>query len=154
MPYDAKKSDVFALGIILFIYYTGIPPFLEASGQDQYYVALCKNPKAFWKFHASQKRHPKFSPSFITLINQMLAYKEEDRLSIEQVMSSDWFKESFNEKAAVENIQMRIQQLQTIKFRNQEQLDEEFNFKSLSGRLLVSAETILGFKEAITNCIT
>lgn len=115
------KADVFALGIIIFIFKAGIPPFLEASSQDQYYVALCKKPNAFWQFHSSQRRRPQFSPSFVQLISRMLAYKEEERFSIDDVAQSDWFREPYDEAAAKQSMALRIQETQRLKQQSQQE---------------------------------
>ena len=40
-PYDGKKVDLFAAGIILFIMYSGTPAFGKALPSDPYYKLLC-----------------------------------------------------------------------------------------------------------------
>ena len=52
-PYNAKKVDVFALGVIFFVFYSGHPPFHNGRLDDNYYRALIKHPDKFWKFHSN-----------------------------------------------------------------------------------------------------
>lgn len=52
LSYDAKKADIFAIGVILFVFYSGHPPFHEATENDPYYKLFVKNPTAYWEFHS------------------------------------------------------------------------------------------------------
>lgn len=48
--YDAKKADVFALGVIMFVFVKGSPPFEVADYQrDPYYKTLLTRPEKYWK---------------------------------------------------------------------------------------------------------
>lgn len=48
--YDAKKADVFALGVIMFVFVKGSPPFEVADyHRDPYYKTLLTNPRKYWK---------------------------------------------------------------------------------------------------------
>ncbi len=48
--YDAKKADVFALGVIMFVFAKGSPPFEIADYQrDPYYKTLLTRPEKYWK---------------------------------------------------------------------------------------------------------
>lgn len=55
-PYQGHVVDLFALGIILFILYSGHPPFGVPDDQDQYYKLL-DSPRTdlFWKVHTKSK---------------------------------------------------------------------------------------------------
>lgn len=48
--YDAKKADVFSLGVILFVLAKGSPPFEVANiNKDAYYRTLITKPEKYWK---------------------------------------------------------------------------------------------------------
>lgn len=48
--YDGKKADVFALGVILFVFMKGQPPFEKADIiNDPYYKTLIMKPETYWK---------------------------------------------------------------------------------------------------------
>jgi len=42
--YDARKADVFALGVVIFVFIKGSPPFEKARADDPYYKTLMKRP--------------------------------------------------------------------------------------------------------------
>ena len=48
--YDGKKADVFALGVILFVFMKGQPPFEIADIiNDPYYKTLMMRPETYWR---------------------------------------------------------------------------------------------------------
>lgn len=50
MPYDGKKNDIFAAGIILFMMLTARPPFRTAKKDDSYYkLIIGKRADLFWQ---------------------------------------------------------------------------------------------------------
>jgi serine/threonine protein kinase len=50
--YDGLKVDLFATGVILFIMYTGTPPFLSTKSHDRIYRLIRERRYAdFWKLH-------------------------------------------------------------------------------------------------------
>jgi len=90
--YDGKEVDLFAAAIILFVMYSGGPPFEKAVPNDPYYKVLAaKNYNVFWGAHSKRKPAGYFSDNFKDLINKMLAVKPEDRLTIEGIKSHPWF---------------------------------------------------------------
>lgn len=72
-PYMGNVVDLFACGVILFIMFTGHPPFSQAEPNDAHYKMLANNkPELFWKTH--EKRKPKgfFSKEFKEVMTCML----------------------------------------------------------------------------------
>ena len=48
-PYQGQDADLFALGVILFILYSGHPPFTLANEEDSHYKFLAENRSdLFW----------------------------------------------------------------------------------------------------------
>ena len=55
-PYQGTSVDLFAAGIILFIFITGHPPFNSAKPKDPYYNLLCStNFDKFWMQHSRRR---------------------------------------------------------------------------------------------------
>jgi len=80
--YDAKKADMFALGVILFILYTGYPPFGSSRYTDPYFKIFTENNDKFWTVHSRNKPQGFYSEEFINLINLLLC-PEARRLTVE-----------------------------------------------------------------------
>lgn len=108
-PYNAAKSDVFAAGVILFIFYSGHPPFHEGRLEDPYYNVFMKNRQKFWDFHAKQNKKRVYSESYKALVSAMLEYEPETRFSIEQVRNSAWLNEPCDEIKALTDMTTYIQ---------------------------------------------
>lgn len=81
------KCDVFALGVILINFLTGHYPFHsvydDQKNIDKNYEAFISDPSLFLKDYADDK-------NLIHLIKGMLQFKDEDRLSIEEVLNHPW----------------------------------------------------------------
>jgi len=93
-PYIGSSVDLFAAGIILFIFYTGHPPFNHAKATDSYYNLICmNNHEKFWNFHGRKKPGGMafFNPQFIHLINAMLAFDPTQRPSIAEIKAHPWY---------------------------------------------------------------
>lgn len=83
--YCGQSIDLFALGMILFIMYTGYPAFNSARRSDWHYNALVTDPAKFWK--TASKRHPQgfFSDDFKDLIVNLLHDQPSRRLNLADV---------------------------------------------------------------------
>lgn len=94
-PYIGSSVDLFAAGIILFIFLTGHPPFNHAKATDSYYSLICmNNHEKFWHFHSRKKPNGAafFSADFMNLINAMLAFDPTQRPSIAEIKSHPWYR--------------------------------------------------------------
>ncbi len=92
--YDGKAVDLFAAAIVLFIMYSGTPAFGQALPADPYYKLLCiGKQKTFWLAHSRNKpgKRKFFSKSFKDLITRMLAFNQEDRMTLEEITKHAWF---------------------------------------------------------------
>lgn len=113
-PYDAQKADIFAAGVILFIFFSGHPPFHEGRPQDPYYNAFVKNRAKFWNFHGKQNKQRNYSDSYKFLVSCMLEYNPKDRYTIEQVKNSEWLNEPVDEAQAEADMQKYMGALQKV----------------------------------------
>lgn len=75
-PYIGTSVDLFAASIILFIMYSGTPPFTKADPKDPYFKLLCTNRnETFWQAHLKNKDSESFfSEDFMNFINSVLAH--------------------------------------------------------------------------------
>jgi serine/threonine protein kinase len=88
LDYNGATVDLFSAAIILFVMVTGCPPFEYAKPADDFYKCLCTNKhKTFWESHLQDCD---LSPEFIDLMNTMLAFDPNQRLSIGEIIKHPW----------------------------------------------------------------
>jgi serine/threonine protein kinase len=96
-PYSGPSVDLFASAIILFILYSGTPPFAKADPKnDPHYKLLCVNKhETFWKAHERNKPRVNgqnfYSDEFKSLMNSMLALDPAVRLSLADIKEHAWY---------------------------------------------------------------
>lgn len=91
--YEGRKVDVFAAGVILFIMYSGNPPFEKASPNDPYYRLIRENKlEAFWESHSRKRRVGFYPPSFRELFEKMVAFDPNSRPTIFEIAKHPWVK--------------------------------------------------------------
>ncbi len=70
--YDAKKADVFALGVVFYVLAKASPPFVKADvNSDVYYKTLQTNPEHYWSSMDEENIIPKGLKSIIEQCLQM-----------------------------------------------------------------------------------
>ena len=92
-PYQGQVVDLFALGVILFILYSGHPPFSMANEEDNYYKLLATNRSdLFWKAHSNPQRKPEgfYSEEFKDLLTCMLQFHPHQRLCVADIIGHPW----------------------------------------------------------------
>ena len=73
--YQPQSVDLFALGVILFMLYSGRAPFQDATLDDPHYCLLARlDTERFWSTHEHDKAPGFFTDDFKNLITSMLAY--------------------------------------------------------------------------------
>ena len=91
-PYDGFKADIFSLGVVLLTLTTCKIGFIEASKFDQYYrLIMTKNYQKYWEAVSSQITG--LSQELKNLFVKMVAFKPDDRPTIEQIFNSEWMRE-------------------------------------------------------------
>jgi len=89
-PYT-KKSDIFSLGVCLFITVAGHPPFKQALITDPWFRCLAKSPAQHRRFWAAHKNDV-LSDSLMNLIQGMLCYQPVRRLLLKKIEKHEWIK--------------------------------------------------------------
>ena len=88
MPYCAKKSDVFSLGVILFLFLAAFPPLKFALRSDWWFQKLMtKDYKKFWDAH---ERMAFFSESAKELLERLLEPIPEKRIALHEIKQHAW----------------------------------------------------------------
>ncbi len=79
--FKGEKADMFALGVILFIFEFGIPPFLIANNGDINYRYFCRSPdvkKYFFKMHPATKEYFRMNTLDPDLVDLILCLLDQD----------------------------------------------------------------------------
>ena len=79
----SKESDMFSMGVILFIMLAGFPPFQKAFEKDWWFDKLMKKKyKIFWMAH---ERVAKFSSEAKDIIQKLLSPDDLERIDVNSV---------------------------------------------------------------------
>ena len=88
-PFDAMVVDNWALGVLLFMLFTGRPPFIRACTSDQYYRSVQKH--SLKDIMMSWDMAANVSPEAIDLLERMLkSSNPRNRLTCEDILSHRW----------------------------------------------------------------
>lgn len=113
--YDSQKSDVWAAGMVLFIFTTGRLPFNATGGQqDPYFRLFVHNREKFWAEQVKLPPRRTFSPSLQQLLEGMLHPDFNLRLTVADALASAWMNEPCDEKKAQRDMDAYYQKTQQI----------------------------------------
>lgn len=82
---------MFAIGVILFCWYAGHPPFQHARPSDHFYSLLKNNkPDLFWMIHSERKPNDFYSHDFKSLIDSNLNPDPKQRVTLADLVAHPW----------------------------------------------------------------
>ena len=97
VPYNGDKADIFSLGVILFFLVTHLSPFPSARNDDLYYRQIRnKNENKYWNMQPNEIQTYNLSPEVKRLFFRMVAFNEDDRPTLDQILADHWFDEIRN----------------------------------------------------------
>ena len=92
--YSGITSDIFSLGVVLFLLVMGFYPFEKPNCTDNKYKLIMKKDfNGFWKKSEKILCEPntKLSNEFKNLFEKMICYNAEERISINEIKNHPWF---------------------------------------------------------------
>jgi serine/threonine protein kinase len=110
--YDSNKTDVWALGVLLFSLCTQVRPYTEPKKRyknnkwmDQWLLAIVNgNWGLWWKYHFQSTPHiQNLSFELCDLIEKMFCGNEEERVSLSEILNHDWVQQDvYSNKEIIE----------------------------------------------------
>jgi len=117
--YD-HRVDIFAIGVMLFVSLSGSQPFRRADRNDPWYKKVVKGEwDKFWKAHTNRETAYQFDDTEINLLEGMLAYRPDDRLTLQQVVDHPWTSgESYDNETARAKLERRKKRMDWQKYKD------------------------------------
>ena len=98
--YDGIKSDIFSLGVLLFVIRVGKFPFKYSVYNDKRYrLIMEKDYESYWNGFKKEN----LSEEFKDLINHLICYDPDDRFSLDEVLRHPWIIKNSNYSENNEN---------------------------------------------------
>ena len=98
--YDGIKSDIFSLGVLLFVIRVGKFPFKYSIYNDKRYrLIMEKDYESYWNGFKKEN----LSEEFKDLINHLICYDPDDRFSLDEVLRHPWIIKNSNYSENNEN---------------------------------------------------
>ena len=94
MEYQGVPSDIFSLGVVLFLLVMGFYPFEKPNCTDNRYKFIMKKDfNGFWKKCEKilGEKNCNISFEFKNLFEKMVCYQAKERLSINEIKNHPWF---------------------------------------------------------------
>lgn len=94
MEYYGVPSDIFSLGVVLFVLVMGFYPFEKPNCTDNRYKLIMKKDfNGFWKKcdKILNDKNSNISSEFKNLFEKMVCYQAKERISINEIKTHPWF---------------------------------------------------------------
>ena len=98
--YDGVKSDIFSLGVLLFVITVGRFPFISCEYSDEKYGLIMD--KKYEEYWANYNKY-NLTKEFKDLINHLICYEPKDRLSIDEIFNHSWITMHVNKSENKDN---------------------------------------------------
>ena len=141
--YNGLSTDVFALGVLLFILVVGKFPFIGSSQNDCHYKLITTNKlNLFWRTRVRDKKlNSSLSNEFKQLVESMLASNAIDRPSLSEIRKSDWLNQKLISKSEFEKEFIRREEV-LVSINNISLKISKF----LNSLILFKTKALIGFR--------
>ena len=112
-PYDGVLSDIFSLGVVLFVMVTGKMGFVRAARDDRFYNCIMhKKIEHYWHLLAKTGMTNQLSNEFKDLYLKMISFNPNERPTLLQIVEHPWINlnqsnENVNEMSLLMELQSR-----------------------------------------------
>ena len=120
--YDAEKVDVFSIGVAIFVLMTKKFPFQKATNilelkRNLYNYIMTNQIDSYWKKMETDEniKLKVLSPEFKELFINMVKYEPENRISLDEIINSDWMKDiKYASEEYLESLRIKMIREMTI----------------------------------------
>jgi serine/threonine protein kinase len=102
------KSDLFSLGLILFILILGSPPFVKSTEDDPFYNLFKNNLDGFWNYFEKRRPGIEISRDFKELIEGLLQHDPEKRWGYQEILHNHWVSQPIEKDTAVTTLRSML----------------------------------------------
>ena len=89
--YLGIQSDLFAAGVVLFVMYSGSPPFISTKNTDKIYKLIRdKNFAKFWSLHEKKKPLGFYPDDLKRLLSSFFSAEIDRRPTLESLKEDEW----------------------------------------------------------------
>lgn len=102
-----KAADIYSIGIVVFLLYTGCLPYLEKveEGNVDLFKIFALQDESFWRIHSELSDHPEIDDQdFKDLFFGMTKINPKERVTIEEIRSSAWYQKEVYEFDELERV--------------------------------------------------
>jgi len=101
-PYDATATDMWSLGVCLFILLTGVPPFERACCEDPRFVHISTGLRGVQKLLRAWGISECFTHDALELVVGLLTVDPQQRMTLTQVANHPWLAEAVKERGGID----------------------------------------------------
>jgi serine/threonine protein kinase len=142
-PYDGTKSDIFSLGVVLFVMVTCKMGFLKAARDDRFYNCIIhKKIENYWHLLSKVGITNQLSNEFKDLYIKMISFNPNDRPTLQQIAEHPWMKINESKEEEIKmNLLMEFQgreiiikeeqELQMLLNEQSQQSNKSYQYKGL-----------------------
>jgi serine/threonine protein kinase len=113
-PYDSTKADIFSAGVTLFVLYSRNIPFKEARLTNRAFKTLFENPSFMFGYY-QQNFQKLYSEPLRNLILNMLCFNPENRFTLSQIKTNEWYNQLVDHSSANLEIEAMLEIFPVIK---------------------------------------
>ena len=123
--YDPTKCDVFSLAVMMLSLITGTSVLQEFSSTDIYSQMKFRGFEKCWKYVGYSKL---LSSEFKDLIEKMMKYDPNQRISMEEAENHDWFKKDLLKESELKGFLRKMQDDDDLRIKEQREKDSKYEF--------------------------
>lgn len=113
-PYDFQKSDLFAVGLVLFAMSTGTQLFATSSREDQNFKCFIDDPDTFWNIKSQTDEVKNLPMGLVELMKGLIQPDPSKRWGISEILDNEWYNQPVDEHFVQEEMKKKIKKKKEV----------------------------------------